>query len=297
MARIRTALTDMLGIDYPIVCAPMFLISYADLVVAASEAGGIGTFPSPNYRTHEEFEAAIREIKSRTSKPFGVNLPLKLNNRLQADVETLLREEVALVITSLGDPSAIIAAAKGTKTKVFSDVINRRHAEKVVRAGVDGLVAVAQGAGGHAGRISPFILGPWLKKAFGIPVLAAGGIGDGAGLAASLALGLDGAYVGTRFIATKESPAKDDFKQALLESEPEDIEYTDKISGVHGNYIRKSLPDPNASAEEIRSRRYKEIWSAGQVVGLIDDIPSVAELMHRMVSEYETIRAGLPPLE
>lgn len=297
MAKITTALTEMLGIDYPIVGAPMFLVSYPDLVVAQSEAGGIGTFPSPNYRNHADFVAAIKEIKSRTDKPFGVNLPLKLNDRLAQDVETILKEEVALIITSLGDPSEIIRAARGTKTKVFSDVINMRHAAKVAKAGVDALIAVASGAGGHAGNINAFVLGPWLKKEFGVPVLGAGSIVDGHGLAATLALGLDGAYIGTRFIATQESPAKPEFKQAILESGPEDIEYTPRVSGIPGNYIRSSIPADVTNPDEARTRRWKEIFSAGQGVGLIHDVPTCKELIDRMVAEYEAVRSGLPALK
>ncbi len=297
MPQIKTPFTDMMGIDYPIVGAPMFLVSYPDLVVATSEAGGIGTFPSPNYRNHEDFEAAIKEIKSRTKKPFGVNLPLKLNDRLAKDVETILREEVAMIITSLGDPSQIIHAAKGTKTRVFSDVINIRHATKVAKAGVSGLVAVGYGAGGHAGQISSFVLGPWLKKEFGVPVLCAGAISDGRGLAAALALGLDAAYIGTRFIATQESPAKPEFKQAILESNPEDIEYTAKVSGIMGNYIRSSIPTDVSNPEEAKTRRWKEIFSAGQGVGMIHDVPTCRELVDRMVKEYESVRMGLPKLE
>ena len=297
MTRIQNTFTDMFGIDYPIVAAPMFLVSYPDLVVGASEAGAIGTFPSPNFRTHEEFVAAIKEIKSRTSKPFGVNLPLRLNDRLWDDVNTCLENEVALLITSLGDPSEIIKASKGTRTRVFSDVINIRHASKVAKAGVDGLVAVAYGAGGHAGQISSFVLGPWLKKEFGLPILCAGAISDGRGLAAALALGLDAAYIGTRFIATQESPAKPEFKEAILASNPEDIEYTDRVSGILGNYIRKSIPSDVSAPEQAKTRRWKDIWSAGQGVGMIHDIPTCKELVDRMVGEYEAIRSGLPPLQ
>jgi len=297
MTRIQNTFTDMFGIDYPIVAAPMFLVSYPDLVVGASEAGAIGTFPSPNFRTHEEFVAAIKEIKSRTSKPFGVNLPLRLNDRLWDDVNTCLENEVALLITSLGDPSEIIKASKGTRTRVFSDVINIRHASKVAKAGVDGLVAVAYGAGGHAGQISSLVLGPWLKKEFGLPILCAGAISDGRGLAAALALGLDAAYIGTRFIATQESPAKPEFKEAILASNPEDIEYTDRVSGILGNYIRKSIPSDVSAPEQAKTRRWKDIWSAGQGVGMIHDIPTCKELVDRMVGEYEAIRSGLPPLQ
>lgn len=294
--RIRTPFTEMFGIDYPIVCAPMFLVSFPDLVVGACEAGAMAAFPALNYRTHEELAAAVREIKSRTNRPFGVNLILLGNQRLAEDLDLILREEVALVITSLGDPTEIIERCRGTKTRVFSDVINQKHAAKVHKAGADGLVAVAYGAGGHAGQISPFVLGPWLKREFGLPVLAAGGICDGRGLAAALALGLDAAYMGTRFIATKESPAAAGYKDAIVESKPEDIEYTDKVSGVMGNYIRKTLPDDLVGGKPAVGR-WKDIWSAGQGVGLIDDIPTCAELVDRLVAEYETVRRQLPAME
>lgn len=295
--QIQNAFTEMMGIDYPIVAAPMFLISYPDLVVAASEAGGLGTFPAPNFRTHEAYVEAIREIKGRTDKPFGINVTLRHNDRLWPDIETALKEEVALLITSLGDPSDIIKAAKGTKTRVFSDVINIRHATKVASAGVDGLVAVAAGAGGHAGRISPFVLGPWLKKVFGLPVLCAGAISDGHGLAAALSLGLDAAYMGTRFIATQESPAQDEFKKLILNSSPEDIEYTDRVSGVHGNFIRSTIPPDFDLNVQRETKKWKDVWSAGQGVGMIDDIPTCRELIDRIVAEYEEIRRGLPALE
>jgi nitronate monooxygenase len=294
MPKIRTAFTEMLGVTYPIVCAPMFLVSEPSLVIAACEAGALGAFPTPNLRSHDDFVAAVRRIKASTDQPFGVNVPLKLSDRLAADIDTIVREEVPLVITSMGDPSAIIAATRGTRTRVFCDVVNQRHADKVVRAGADGLVAIAYGAGGHAGQVSPFVLGPWLKRRFGLPVLAAGGIADGRGLAAALALGLDAAYMGTRFLATRECQVVDDYKRAVVESQPEDIVFTAEISGVLGNYIKGTLPDVSGNAE---AKRWKDIWSAGQVVGLIDDVPTCRELVERIVAEYETARSDLPPVQ
>lgn len=295
-ARIACPFTDMFGTAYPIVAAPMFLVSYPDLVVAASQAGAMGAFPALNFRTHDEFAAAIDEIRRRAQRPFAVNLTLKFNDRLSEDLETLIDAEVPLLITSLGDPSDVIRRTRGTQTRVFCDVINQRHAAKVVAAGADGLIAVAYGAGGHAGQISPFVLGPWLKWTFGLPVLAAGGISDGRGLAAALALGLDAAYMGTRFIATRESPASEEYKRAILESNAEDIEYTARISGILGNYIRQSIPADVATPEQAKASRWKEIFSAGQVVGLIDDLPTCAELIERVVREYEEARAALPAL-
>lgn len=292
--RIQNAFTEMLGCDYPIVAAPMFLVSYPDLVVAASEAGAVGAFPALNFRSNEEFAQALAEIKQRTHRPFAVNLTLKFNDRLVEDLRAVIKAEVPLLITSLGDPTEVIRATRGTRTRVYCDVISQRHASKVVSAGADGLIAVAYGAGGHAGQISPLVLGPWLKRMYGLPVLAAGGVSDGKGLAAVLSLGLDAAYMGTRFIATREAPATAPYKQAILDSTPEDIEFTPRVSGILGNYIRKSIPEEVTSPDDAKETRWKEIYSAGQVVGLIDDIPSCAELVSRIVQEYEGTRASMP---
>lgn len=297
MVRIVNSFTRMFGIDAPIVAAPMFLVSYPDLVVAASAAGALGAFPALNFRSNAEFRQALAEIRGRTERPFAVNLTLKFNERLHEDLDAVLEFEVPLLITSLGDPTGVIERCRGSKTRAFCDVINQRHADKVVRAGAGGLVAVAYGAGGHAGQISPMVLGPWLKRTYGLPVLAAGGISDGRGLAAALALGLDAAYMGTRFIATAESPATAEYKRAILESSAEDIEFTDRVSGILGNYIRQSIPAHVQAPDDAKATRWREIFSAGQVVGLIDDLPTCRDLVERIVREYESARASLPKAE
>ncbi len=292
-SRISTPITDMLGIRYPIVAAPMFLVSNVDLVVAAAEAGIMAAFPSLNYRPVEEFRKAVREIKTRTDKPFGVNLVMKLTPRFEEDLKICLDEGVPLLITSLGNPTDIIKDAHANGTKVFCDVINLRHGIKVRDAGADAVIAVASGAGGHAGGISPFVLYPWLKEELGVPIIGAGGIATGGAIAATLALGADAAYVGTRFIASAESAAGDDYKKTICECGPEDVIYTPEVSGTNGNFLAPSIEKFRKG--EVQGA-WKDVWSAGQNVGLINDIKPAAEIVADLVREYEAARAGLPAL-
>ena len=289
-------LTRMLGIRYPIVAAPMFLISDVDMVVGVSEAGGLGTFPALNYRTTEQFREAIRAIKSRTAAPFGVNLILLGNPRLEADLKVCLEEGVPLLITSLGNPTAVIQAAHAHGIKVFCDVIGLKHAQKCAAVGADAVIAVSAGAGGHAGTISPFVLVPFLKRHLSIPVLAAGGISDGRGMAAALSLGASAVYLGTRFIATEESPAPEGYKEMILQAAPEDIEYSPEVSGHPANFLRSSLEKFRASGEnaERRPSAWKDVWSAGQGVGLIDEVLSCRAVIEKLISEYEAVRRALP---
>jgi nitronate monooxygenase len=292
---IETAITKMLGIRYPIIGAPMFLVSNVDLVVAMAEAGAIAAFPSLNYRPVEEFRNAVRDIKARTSKPFGVNLVMKLTPRFEEDLRVCLDEGVPLLITSLGNPTDIIRDARANGTKVFCDVINLKHGLKVRDAGADAVIAVSSGAGGHAGDISPFVLIPYLKEKLGIPIIAAGGIATGGAVAASLALGAEAAYLGTRFIASREANADQDYKDMIVRAGPEDIEYTPEVSGTNGNFLRESL-------EKLRrgeiSGAWRDVWSAGQDVGLIHDVPTAGEIVARLVAEYEaTVRQLAPTVE
>lgn len=297
----ETAITRMLGIRYPILAAPMFLISDVGMVVAVSEAGGLGTFPALNYRSSELFRAAVQEIKAQTRAPFGVNLIIHGNPRLEADLRVCLEEGVPLIITSLGNPAAVIEMAHAHGAKVFCDVIGLKHAQKCAAVGADAVIAVSAGAGGHAGTISPFVLIPFLKEHLSIPILAAGGISDGRGMVAALALGASAAYLGTRFIATTESPAPALYKDMIVQALPEDIEYTPEVSGHPANFLRASLETFRASGEKasnamLRPSAWKDVWSAGQGVGLIDDLPSCRELVKRMISEYEAARQTLPVL-
>lgn len=294
-----TAITRMLGIRYPLLGAPMFLISNVEMVVAMGEAGALGTFPALNLRTTEQFRAAVRAIKERTRAPFGVNLILLGNDRLEADLAVCLEEEVPLIITSLGNPTPVIQAAHARGLRVFCDVTNLKHALKCQEAGADAVIAVASGAGGHAGLISPFVLVPHLQQHLSIPVVAAGGISDGRGVAAALALGAGAAYVGTRFIATHESPAPEGYKRLILESSAEDIEYSPEVSGHPANFLRPSLEAFRASREDttgapLRPSAWKDVWSAGHGVSLISDVVGCKELVERMMREYEAVRSGLP---
>ncbi len=239
MKTIKTKMTELLGIQYPIIGAPMFLVSNEDMVVEISEAGGIGTFPTLNYRPIENYDKALKEIRRRTSKPIGVNIIVnKSNSRQSDDLKIALKHGVNLFITSLGNPKEVIKSAHQEGAKVFCDVTNLEYALKVQDYGADGVIAVGAGAGGHAGPISPLVLVPWLAKQLHIPVIAAGGIADGKGLAAMLALGASGVSVGTRFIVSKESKVGSDYKNAILKATPEDIMMTTRVSGTPAAVIK-----------------------------------------------------------
>jgi len=288
-ARIETPLAAKLGIRYPILCAPMFLISNVDMLVAVGEAGAIAAVPSPNFRTTDELRAALVEIRRRTAAPFGVNLILKAP-RLDEDLAACVEARVPLLITSLGDPSKVIAGARAIGAQVWCDVIDLGHARRAEAAGADAVIAVASGAGGHGGRISPFVLVPWLRQELRIPVVAAGGIATGAGVAAALALGADLAYIGTRFIASVESPADAAHKEMILRSTPEDVETTAEVTGTPGNFLRESL-------ETFRTgggKAWKAVYSAGQNVGLIRSVKTCAEIVEELVEGYLAARAAMP---
>lgn len=301
------ALTGRLAI--PAVAAPMFLVSGPDLVVEACRAGVLGTFPALNQRTTADFEAWLDEIETRLAAaeqqgerpaPYGVNLIVhRTNPRVEADLKVIVKHKTPLVITSLGAVSELVEAVHSYGGLVFHDVINIRHAEKAAEAGVDGLIAVCAGAGGHAGTLSPFALVPEIRSFFGGTILLSGVMSTGRHIATALMLGADLAYLGTRFIATRESMATPEFKQMVLDARARDIVYTPAISGVSGNFLRESLigagldpdnlppkPDMNMDRESREKRAWKHIWSAGQGVGLIDDIPSTAELCARLAREY-----------
>jgi len=285
-----SSLLQRLGVRYPVVAAPMFLVSNAPLLEAVGRAGAIGAVPSLNFRAHEQFRAFLDSFPREV--PFGVNLILA-SDRAAADLDAVVERKVPLVITSLGDPTATIERVRGYGGMVWSDVIGLKHAQKAAKAGVDALVAVATGAGGHAGLLSPFVLGPWLKQELGVPVVIAGGLSQGRHLAAALALGAEAGYFGTRFIATRESAASPEYKEALLRVGPEDIEYSDEVTGVKGNYLRDSL---QRHREGQGGKAWKDIWSAGQAVAFLEDIPPAGELVARLVAEYEAARGALPSL-
>jgi len=239
--------------------------------------------------------------------PFGVNLIVhKTNPRLQADLAEVVKHKVPLVITSLGAVQEVVDAVHGYGGIVFHDIVNARHAEKAAKAGVDGLIPVAAGAGGHAGTVSPFALVPEIRKIFPGYIALSGCIGSGSGIAAALALGADFAYLGTRFIATQESGAPEAYKQMLTQSTSADIVYTPAISGIPASFLRPSIVKAGLDPETMKhegavdlgtelsaGKAWKDIWSAGQGVGAIRDIPPAGELCQRLAREYHETCARL----
>lgn len=290
-------------IALPVIAAPMFLVSGPDLVVAVSASGLVGTFPALNHRTNAGFAEwcdFITEGLAQTpgAAPWGVNLIVhKTNPRLTQDLETCVAKKVPLVITSLGAVADVVDAVHSYGGLVFHDVISRRHAEKAAAAGVDGLIAVACGAGGHAGTLSPFALLAELRQVFDGPIALAGAMNTGRDVAAARAMGADFAYLGTRFIATRESMASDAQKEMQLRARAADIVYTPSVSGVAANFLRESLvaagldpdnlPPPHAMALNEEARAWKTIWSAGHGVGGITDIPPARDLCARLTAEYD----------
>lgn len=285
----------------PAVAAPQFLVSGPDLVVETCKAGLLGTFPALNQRSNEGFSDWLDEIRERlgnTPAPYGVNLIVhKSNTRLDEDLATVVKHRVPLVITSLGAVSELVHAVHSYGGLVFHDVINLRHATKAAEAGVDGLIAVTAGAGGHAGLLNPFAFLTELRAMFDGTLLLAGSLSTGRHIAAARVAGADLAYLGTRFIATTESMASEDYKQMILNSTAKDIVYTDAISGVKGSFMRGSLENAGLDPDNLpekkpmnvgshEKRAWKNIWSAGQGVGAIRDVPTTAALCARLTTEY-----------
>lgn len=307
------------GLRLPVLAAPMFVVSGPELVIEQCKAGVIGSFPALNARPQDELDKWLTRIETELAQytrdnptkkaaPFAVNLILnKANKRLEEDTEVVLAHKVPIVITSLSAPSAIAPRVHAYGGVVFHDVIKVRHAEKALEAGVDGLIAVCGGAGGHAGTLNPFALVNELRRIHKGPLVLSGAITNGSAILAAEAMGCDLAYIGTRFIATKESLAKEGYKQMIVESDSGDIVYTPLFSGVHGSYLAGSIRnaglDPNNLPmneapglyrnREERPKTWTEIWGAGQGVGNIDDVPRVAELVDRLEKEYLDARRKL----
>lgn len=291
-----TPLSRKLGLKYPLVTAPMFIISNKEMIVAAAEAGIMGSMPSLNARTVEQFEADLQWIRQKTDKPFGINVTIGLTDpeRLQRDVELCLEYEVPVLLTSYGNPTEIVKQAHAKGVTVFHDVIHLKHAKKAEQAGVDGIIAVSQGAGGHAGRVNPYVLLPYLRENLEVPIIAAGCISGGEQVAAALALGAELAYMGTRFIASAECGAPSDYKDMVVDATHEDIVYTDKVSGIHANFFKQTLPDDSKpSRGPDAGKKWKDIWSAGQGVSLIGDVRPIEEIVQAVVREYHDAVARL----
>ncbi len=296
MKPFHTPLSKKLGLRYPLVAAPMFIISNREMLVACADAGILGSMPSLNARTAEALEDDLRWIRSKTDRPFAINVTIGLTqpDRLQRDVELCLEYEVPVMITSYGNPTEIVRAAKTKDITVLHDVINLKHAKKAESAGVSGIIGVSQGAGGHAGVVNPFVFLPWLKQNLSVPVVAAGCIGGGAQVAAALALGAELAYMGTRFIACTECGASDDYKQMVVDSTHDDIVYTDKVSGTNANFFRQTVPGMHhEDASPEGAKRWKDIWSAGQGVSLIEDVKPIGQIVEDIVREYHDAVATL----
>ena len=283
---LETPLSKKLGLRYPIVCAPMFIISNKEMLLACAEAGILGAMPSLNARTIEGLRSDLEWLRARTDKPFAINMTIGLTDpeRLQQDVALCEEFEVPVWITSYGNPTEFVRRAKACGSTVFHDVVNLKHALKAQSAGVDAIIGVAAGAGGHAGKISPYALYPYLTDQLDVPVIAAGCISTGRQIVASLALGAELVYMGTRFIASEECGAPQAYKDKVVACGPEDIVYTDKVSGVNANFIADTLPDPGADGDG--AKRWKDIWSAGHGVADVKAVCSIEQIVNELVREY-----------
>ena len=306
-------LQDNLAI--PVIGAPLFLVSGPELVIAQCKAGVVGSFPALNARPQHVLEEWLNRIKEELAQakadnpnlpiaPFAVNqICHGSNDRLMGDMELCVKHEAPIIITSLRPPEEIVSAAHSYGGLVYHDVISVRHAKKAAEQGVDGLILVCAGAGGHAGTLSPFALVREVREFFDGTIILSGSISSGSAVASGLALGADLGYIGTRFIATEEANADQGYKDMLIESVADDIIYSSLFTGVHGNYLKgsvenagldpKNLPEADKSSMNFGSggntdaKAWKDIWGSGQGIGSIKDSPSVKTLVNQLTSEYK----------
>ncbi|HEY9152919.1 MAG TPA: nitronate monooxygenase [Anaerolineales bacterium] len=283
--KIQNSFTESLGIDYPIIGAPMFLVSYERYVIALAEAGALGTFPLPNYRTTSELKQALQNIREATSKPIGVNIHLSGRFPWKEQLALCLDAGVSFFISSLGNPALILDDVHANGGTVFADVIKLEQGLKARDRGVDGLIAVGAGAGGHCGTISTLVFTPYLAKKTGLPVIAAGGISTGEQMAAALAVGACGVVVGTRLIATEEAGAVQAYKQAVVEAEPEGIVTTAAITGHPASWLASSIADFQGQPS-LDSKIWRDLWSAGQSVAQTDSIEPIQNVIREMADDY-----------
>ncbi|WP_417317817.1 NAD(P)H-dependent flavin oxidoreductase [Emcibacter sp.] len=306
------------NLTLPVVCSPMFIISNPDLVIEQCKAGLVGSFPALNARPAHVLDEWLTRIKSELAEhqaanpdkrvaPFAVNqIVHQSNDRLEHDLKLCIKHEVPIIITSLRAPNDLVEPVHDYGGLVFHDVINLRHARKAAEAGVDGLILVCSGAGGHAGGLSPFALVQEVREFFDGTILLAGSISTGRSVLAAQAIGADLAYMGTRFIATKEANADPAYKQMLVDHAASDIVYSSLFTGVHGNYLKPSITraglDPDNLPEADKSKMdfgnadakaWRDIWGAGQGLGSIKDAPGTAELVSRLRKEYQEAKADL----
>ena len=305
----------------PVIGAPMFIVSNPELVLEQCKAGIVGSFPALNARPEPVLEdwlaritAELAEHKAaypeRKVAPFAVNQIVHASNtRLQHDIDLCVKYKVPILITSLRAPDAVVEAARSYGGLVFHDVTNIAHAQRALKAGVDGLILVCTGAGGHAGRLSPFALVPEVRKFYDGTIILSGAIAGGGAVAAALALGADLAYIGTRFIACTEANAPEAYKQMIVASTAEDIVYTNLFTGVHGNYLKGSiinagldpdkLPESDKTTMDFgtgsaKAKAWRDIWGAGQGVGQIEQTLPAAAIVERLVTEYFAAIRRLP---
>jgi nitronate monooxygenase len=316
---IPAAFRDRLSL--PVVCSPMFIASTPDLVIAQCKAGVIGSFPALNARPPELLREWLTRIETELAEfaaanpgvkvaPYAVNqIAHASNDRLAHDMAVCVEHKVPLIITSLRPPREIVDAAHSYGGLVFHDVISVRHARKAVEQGVDGIIVVCAGAGGHAGLGSPFALLPEIRQFFDGTLVLAGAMSSGADVFAAQAIGADMAYIGTRFLATPEANVRDDYRRMIVESGSDDVVFTSLFTGVKGNYLKRSVAaaglDPDQLPEADKSRMdfgsggnmkqkaWRDIWSAGQGVGNIHEVLPTAEVVARMRREYEDTRRRL----
>jgi nitronate monooxygenase len=313
-------------LSLPVISAPMFIVSGPELVIAECKAGIVGSFPALNARPQSLLAEWLTTIKTELDSyqlaypnaivaPYAVNLIVhKSNDRLEADINTCIEYKVPVIITSLRalDPTLVqrIQAYGGI---IFHDIINIRHAEKAIEAGVDGLVLVCAGAGGHAGTLSPFALVSEIKQIFDGPIALSGAIANGASILSAQALGADFAYIGTSFIATEEANADQEYKKMLVEHSAKDIVYSSLFTGVHGNYLKPSITNAGLNPEDLaegdknkmkfgssggsKTKAWKDIWGAGQGLGSISDIATVATVVQRFKTEYDVALSRLNSLQ
>ena len=318
MSKLPPALRNL---SLPVIGSPLFIISNPKLVIAQCQAGIIGCMPALNARPASQLEDWLAEITEtlaaynkanpdKPAAPFAINqIVHKSNDRLEHDMEMCVKYKVPVYITSLGAREDINAAAHSTGAVVLHDIINNKFARKAIEKGADGLIAVAAGAGGHAGVKSPFALIQEIRQWFDGPIALSGAIATGGAVLAAQAMGADFAYIGSAFIATTEARAADDYKQAIVDGNSDDIVYSNLFTGVHGNYLAPSIraagmdpdnlpvSDPSAmnfgGGEGSKPKAWKEIWGCGQGIGAVKEVVGAADLVARLRREYEAAKAAL----
>lgn len=302
----------------PVIGAPLFIISHPPLVLAQCKAGVVGSFPALNARPEAQLDEWLAEITEelashdaknpdRPSAPFAVNqIVHKSNTRLEHDIEMCVKYKVPIVICSLGARVEVYEAIHSYGGIVLHDIIHNFHAHKAIEKGADGLIAVASGAGGHAGTLSPFALIQEIRKWFDGPLCLSGAIAHGGAVLAAEAMGADMAYIGSPFIATSEARAADEYKNMIVESDAEDIVYSNLFTGVHGNYLKGSIVNAGMDPDNLpvsdpskmnfggdKTKAWKDIWGCGQGIGAVDEVVSAGELVDRLDAEYQAAKAKL----